>query len=68
MAMDGSMARAAMATMVVALKDPWSKAPAWGVPKASGMASKGGRALAGSLGWLDRVRATIKKLSYATAA
>lgn len=68
MAMDGSLSRAAMAALVVALQDPWSKAPAWGVPTARGRASKGGMASACSLGGLDRVRATSKQLSCATAA
>src|SRR2546428_5022424 len=35
-AMYGSMSRASMAAMLVALKYPLSKAPALGVPKASG--------------------------------
>ena len=58
--MYGSISRASMAAMWVALQYPWSKAPALGVPKAGGMASKVGRASAGSLGWLDRVVATRK--------
>ena len=68
MVMDGSMSRAAKAAMGVALQDPWSKAPALGVPTAKGMASKGGRASACSLGGLDRVWAPIKQRSCATAA
>ena len=46
MAMDGSLSRAALAARLVALKAPWSKAPALGLPKAKGMASKVGRASA----------------------
>src|SRR4029453_13451668 len=54
------MARAAMAALVVALQDPWSTAPAWGVPRASGRASQGGRASACAWGWGDRGRATSR--------
>ena len=68
MALDGARSRAAMAAMLVALQSPLSKAPAWGVPQARGMASKVGRAAAGSLGWVDRVLATSKQRSCATAA
>ncbi len=45
-AMYGSMSRASIAAMLVALQYPWSKAPALGLPKARGMASKVGMASA----------------------
>src|SRR4029434_8574849 len=62
------MARAAMAALVVALQDPWSTAPAWGVPRASGRASQGGRASAVAGGGGDRWRAPSQPRGWSTAA
>ena len=49
--------------MFCSLKKPLSSAAAAGVPNAAGKASRVGTTSALSLGWLDKLQATIKKLA-----